>query len=60
MTAPTHSIPPEIIAKPTKPARPSRRYSNLSPGEVPRSAGNGPSAVLILIAAAILGWLWVN
>ena len=51
----------KAVVKAAVPARPSRpRYSNLSPGEMPRAGGNGPAAVLILIAAAILGWLWVN
>ena len=51
----------KVVVKATAPARPSRpRYSNLSPGEVPRAGGNGLSAVLILMAVAILGWLSVK
>ena len=35
------------------------RYSHLSPGEVPRTEG-GPWAVIVLIAAALVAWFWLQ
>ncbi len=55
--APTQAKAHDKIKISMAPPRP--RDKNLSPGEVPRSQG-GPWAVMLMIAAALIGYLWLR
>ena len=52
-TAPGHA--PKVAHKLEMPRRPA----NLSPGEVPRSSA-GPGAIILVIAAAVVAFLWLQ